>query len=125
MNRTQAIAEIQKIFGSYKALTPADRRLLKDLRNRKGKLYELFVLAQLVVNLRTRGFQIFFKGTSLKFKASPGAIKTSDPHFVVRKPNSKTDDFYIFVDIEVETIGHGIVGNPDRSRYHEVDIIVT
>jgi hypothetical protein len=125
MNRNQAITEIQKIFAKYKSLTPADQRLLKALKSRKGKLYELYVLAKLVVDLRKRGFKIFFKGTTLKFKASPGVIKPSDPHFTVRKPGSTTDDFYIFVDIEVETLGYGIVGNADLSRHHEVDIIVT
>lgn len=125
MNRNQAIADIQKIFSTYKALTPADQRLLKALKRQKGKLYELYVLAKLVANLRKRGFKIFFKGTSLKFKASPGAIKLSDPHFTIRKPGSTTDDFFIFVDIEVETLGYGIVGTADLSQHHEVDIIVT
>jgi hypothetical protein len=125
MNRTQAITDIKKIFAKYKTLTTGDRRLLKTLKSQKGKLYELYVLSQLVINLSARGFRLRFIGTSLKFKANPGVIKLTDPHFVIQKPNSRTDDFYIFVDIEVETTGYSLVGKADLSRHHEVDVIVT
>jgi hypothetical protein len=122
MNRAAAIAEIRRIFSQYKALTAIDKRLLRALKN--GKLYELFVLSKLVQDLRKRGFTLKFQGTTLKFKASPGRIKKGDPHFEVMAPGSQDPDFWIFVDIEFETLGHQLVGATDSSRRHELDIVV-
>jgi hypothetical protein len=122
MDRAAAIKRIQSIFAAYKARQPTDRQLLKALKN--GKLYELYVLSQVIQELATRGFKLTFKGQSLLFKASPGKIKTSDSHFAVSSPKQTAPTLYIFVDIEFETLGSQHVSVSDNSLRHEIDIVV-
>ena len=123
MDEAIAKAEILNVFATYKARTAADAATVAALI--KGKLYELYVLAQLVQDLTKRGFHLTFKGTSLQFKGAPGKIKLTDPHFEVRSPNSAKSDLWIFVDIEFETLGHFHAGVPmDDSCRHELDIVV-
>ena len=106
-------------------LEEADTTHLQGLD--KGKLYELYVLSELVCDLKKRGCRMVFQGSSIVFKASPGKIKTSDPHFVVTAPDRSTSR--IFVDIEFETMGtrhplfQGTV-NLDLSSRHELDLVV-
>lgn len=123
--RANAIAEIQRIFNVYRAAQPSDASDLAALTN--GKLYELFVLADLLSDLKSRGFALSFVGAhpTLKFKASPGQIRLADSHFEVTSPASTTVDFRIFVDIEFDTLGHSKSPATDNSRRHELDIIVT
>lgn len=122
MDRTEAIKEIDAIFATYKTLSPSDTRLLTALTN--GKLYELYVLSHVVENLRLRGFHLVFKGNTLKFKSSPGRINRADPHFEVIPPGPSSHHLWLFVDIEFETLGTHHVGAADRSRRHEIDIVV-
>jgi hypothetical protein len=121
--RASAIAEIQRIFAAYRAAQPKDAADLAALTD--GKLYELFVLSDLLTDLSNRGFTLTFVGSTLKFKASPGQIKTSDSHFEVRAPNSRQVDYRVFVDVEFDTLGHSKHPATDNSRRHELDIIVT
>ncbi|SCX34503.1 hypothetical protein [Agrobacterium rosae] len=123
MDRTTAIADIQSIFASYRAAQPGDLTLLQGLTD--GKLYELFVLSDIVSKLYARGFDIGFVGISLKFKASPGMVKLTDPHFEVKNRSTGCVLFRIFVDIEFQTLGRSLGGLADNSQYHEIDIVVT
>jgi hypothetical protein len=123
MDRAKAEAEIKKVFQNYRHAQPGDTALLQSLSS--GKMYELFVLAKLLEDLAARGCTLRFVGTSLRFKASPGKIKTSDPHFEVGVPHSPlSTSFRIFVDIEFETFGHHMSPVSDNSRNHEIDIVV-
>jgi hypothetical protein len=69
--------------------------------------------------LAQRGFVITFKGSSLQFKASPGKIKISDPHFVIYHPALNAEPRYLFVDIEFETLDSKQVSVTDKSLRHE------
>ena len=120
MNKSKAIRDIQSIFQRFKALTPVDRILLSGLND--GKLYELYVLSELLLDLQRRGCQCRFIGNTLKFKAAPGKIKLNDPHFEVITPNGAR--FRLFVSIEFQTLGDSIVGVSDRSALHELDLVV-
>lgn len=122
MDRPAAIKQIKGIFSTYKNLQPSDAQLLNALK--KGKLYERYVLSWLVQDLVQRGFVLIFKGNSLQFKASPGKIKNSDPHFEISCPNSNSSPLYLFVDIEFETLGSTQVAVTDKSLRHEIDIVV-
>lgn len=122
MDRNSAIADIQALFASYRAALPTDLALLQALSN--GKLYELFVLADLVEDLTKRWFTLSFVGSSIKFKGGPGMIKLSDPHFEVRDV-SNILRCRIFVDIEFDTLGTNLTGATDDSKRHEIDILVT
>jgi len=123
MDRAAAITAIQALFAKYRAAQPSDVALLQALAD--GKLYEMYVLSDLVDELDNRGFRLSFVGTSLKFKGSPGMVKISDPHFEVIAPGSVSPDHRIFVDIEFETLGQNISGAVDDSCRHEIDIVVT
>jgi hypothetical protein len=122
MDRDAASKEIENIFSTYKSLQPTDKQLLAALKD--GKLYELYVLSRVVENLANRGFVLTFKGSSLKFKASPGYIKKTDSHFEISAPIPGTSPLYLFVDIEFETLGSNHVSVTDNSLRHEIDIVV-
>jgi hypothetical protein len=109
-----------QIFKTYKAVNRIDRNYLSHLSN--GKVYELFVLSHLLLRLKKRGFTLGFNGQTLHFKAGPGRIKQTDPHFTVRLGSAI---WYIFVDIEFETLGSERLSQHDLSRMHELDIIIT
>ena len=120
MDKHQAINDIQSIFRHFKALTPGDLALLSGLNH--GKLYELYVLSEVLLDLQRRGFQFRFVGNTLKFKAAPGKIKLNAPHFVVTAPNGK--QLWLFVDIEFQTLGNSRSHTTDLSGYHELDLVL-
>ena len=124
MDRRQAINNIQSLFRQFRALTPVDQALVSGLND--GKLYELYVLSELLPDLRNRGFQFRFVGNTLKFKAAPGKIKLNaphnDPHFEVTAPNRNR--LWLFVDIEFQTLGSSFLGTSDRSARHELDLLL-
>ena len=122
MDKDTAVAAIEALFSAYKTLEAADSAHLQGLD--KGKLYELYVLSELIRDLKKRGCKLCFNGSDIVFKAAPGKVKKSDPHFVVFAPHGRQSR--IFVDIEFETLGRhfgGLVGS-DRSSRHELDIVV-
>jgi len=133
--RANASAEIQKIFASYRTAQTTDAGMLAALAD--GKLYELYVLSQLVIDLDRRGFRLRFVGSTpppgatgvghstLKFKASPGMIKMTDSHFEVICPASGSPICYLFANIEFDTLGHAKTAASDYSRRHELDLILT
>ena len=120
MNKSQAIADIVSIFQRYRTLTPSDRDVL-DAFN-QGKLYELYVLSELLVDLRNRGCELQFTAQTLRFKGAPGRIRTEDPHFCVIAPNGRP--LWLFVDIEFNTLGNSRSNTTDRSRRHALDIVL-
>lgn len=123
MDRATAITDIEALFAQYRTAQPTDQALLQALTD--GKLYELYVLADTVERLSARGFSLSFPFTTLNFKASPGMIKASDPHFVVQAPDPAAPQMGLYVDIEFDTLGHHQTGATDNSRRHEIDIVLT
>jgi hypothetical protein len=120
MNKAQAIADIQAIFGAYKSVSGRATARLRKLR--KGKLYELWVLSQVVQDLHARGFTLFFRGRTLKFKAGPGQVNPTDGHFEILAPDGTR--LWMFVDIEFQSLGSSKTHVSDYSRLHELDIVV-
>ncbi|SKB98328.1 hypothetical protein SAMN06295920_110135 [Rhizorhabdus histidinilytica] len=120
MDLDQAEQDVEAMFAAYAASIPADPSELATMKD--GKLYELFVLAKLIDDLYSRGCIINFSGTTLKFKAGPGMIKTADPHFEVETPDGRT--LYLFVDIEFLTMSRAALGVTDNSDRHELDIVL-
>ena len=122
MEREEAEKEIQAIFEEFKTITDIDKELLSGLS--QGKLYELYVLARLLTDLKGRGFAIALTKDTLKFKGAPGLIHRNDPHFVVSAPDSTK--LRLFVNIEFQTQGVLRSGKPgtDRSAHHELDIVL-
>ena len=120
MNKGQAIAEIESIFRRYRTLTPSDGNILDALD--QGKLYELYVLSELLDNLQQRGFRMQLTARTLRFKGAPGRVRTADPHFCVTSPNGNL--LWLFVDIEFNTLGKWLSGTTDRSRRHALDIVL-
>ena len=125
MDKKEATEKIEAIFSAYKKLEAADTAHLQGLD--KGKLYELYVLSELVCDLKRRRCKLAFQGSSIVFKAAPGKIKATDPHFVVTAPDRSKSR--IFVDIEFLTMGtsHPYLANwagTDLSSRHELDLVV-
>ncbi|MGB4065248.1 MAG: hypothetical protein WBK19_15600 [Azonexus sp.] len=125
MNRNSAAQRIRQIFANYISLRQADSNLVQALND--GKLYELFVLSHVIDDLRRRGFTLIFQPnvrhpSALQFKASPGRLATSDSHFTVTGPDGT--GYWLFVDIEFDSLGHFQSGANDNSRRHEIDIVV-
>ena len=120
MDKSQAIDAITSVFRGYRRLSPTDQGLLSALD--QGKLYELYVLSELLIDLRRRGFHLRFCGQTVKFKQAPGKIKVTDPHFLLTAPDSTR--LWLFVDIEFETLGMADSTTTDLSRRHEIDIVL-
>ena len=118
MNKNAALSLINSIFSQYMSLTPADNTLLSALKD--GKLYEIYVLSELLTDLHNRGFRITPPTGTLKFKAAPGMIKFTDPHFTIRSPSGGL--LWLFVNIEFQTLGSEIAQANDLSDKHELDI---
>ena len=111
------------VVSKYKQLRSSDTSYLEALD--KGKLYEIYVLSQLVMDLSRRGFRLAFSHSSLIFKGAPGKINANDPHFLVRPPQGPT--CRLFVDIEFETLGVQLPNQAhtsDLSSHHELDLAV-
>lgn len=114
------------IKGILKTVTGVTKSAMKPIgRLEGGKLYELFVLSQLLKDLRKRGFRPKFVGDKIKFKASPGEIHLTDPHFELRRDPSGPAEFRLFTDIQVRTLGASALPTVvDYSGYHEIDLVV-
>ena len=106
--REEAEKEIQSIFEDFKTITDIDEKLVSGLS--QGKLYELYVLASLLTDLKGRGFTITLTQNTLKFKGAPGLIQPNDPHFVVAAPNGIM--LRLFVNIEFQTQGCPAIREP-------------
>ncbi|MDR3525573.1 MAG: hypothetical protein P4L66_15895 [Acetobacteraceae bacterium] len=121
MDRNEAEKAIKALFSQYKTrITMTDDKVLKGLTD--GKLYELFVVSEVVQELSARGCRLVFQGSKLKFKGGPGMLKTSDPHFTVRASDGTS--LWLFVDIEFDTLGQQTMSATDYSRRHEIDIVL-
>lgn len=122
MNKQDAADEIEAIFDQFNAIITSSTNA-EFAALAKGKLFELYVLSQVLTDLHGRGCGIRFRGSSLKFKAAPGLIKLSDPHFEVIPPDGRV--LRIFVDIEFSTLGAQRGTSTDDSCTHELDIVLT
>lgn len=86
-----------------------------------GKLYELFVLSNLMLHLAARGYSFQFSSATIAFKTGGGPIKSTDFHVDVIEGATKVVG-KIFTDVEVRTLGLNHIS--DYSQYHETDIVV-
>ena len=121
MNKARAVGEIRAVLTALYNFTRQDETQLRALP--QGKLYELYVLASLVRDLRHRGFRLSYTGSGIRFKQAPGKLYTSDPHFVVQSPCGLK--LCLFVDIEFQTLGRVTRATlQDRSALHELDLVV-
>lgn len=87
-----------------------------------GKLYELYVLSRLLLELQGRGFQFNFSGKTIAFKTGGGPIKAGDFHIDVLSNGHTIGKIY--TDVEVRTLGWSLNGVMDLSQYHESDIVI-
>lgn len=120
MDKAAAETKIKGIFATYTSLVGGWKA--DGLAN--GKLYELYVLSRVVEELANRGFRLQFIGTTLKFKAAPGYVHQTDPHFDLLPPGATSPAFQLFTDIEIETLGSARLSHRDDGCHHELDIAV-
>jgi len=115
VNRQQAENEINTIFGQYGSRP--------NIPIGTGKIYELYCLGMLLEELENSGFTISYNGPYIAtFKAGPGLIKSSDPHFDLQYLGITRAQ--IFLNIEFMTLGSQNAPFHDRSCYHELDIVI-
>lgn len=112
--------ELQSIIDSYEGLKPPQTVEIVALT--RGKLYEFFVLGEVLEDLKSRGFNIKLVGTVLTLKQGPGKINPGDSHFEVISPDG--EKFRLCTDIEVKTLGSTMKPSSSLCSYHEIDIIV-
>lgn len=123
MNSAQAIRDIRSVLGALRILTSQDKAHLRSLS--QGKLYELYVLAHLVGDLRRRGFRLWHCGSNIHFKQAPGKLYMNDPHFVIHSRYGPYDpEMRLFVNIEFQTLGRDWGTQVDLSTLHELDLVV-
>lgn len=97
------------------------------VRAGKGKVYELYCLAQTVMFLDgLTGVSVRLEdgatGTTVDFKSSPGMIDRNRSHFVV---NGMGPDLELHTDIEVQTLSSSLPGGTvGLSSYHEIDLVL-
>ncbi|MCM4083899.1 hypothetical protein [Paractinoplanes hotanensis] len=118
----QAKTRINRIIKGYGA-----RRNLLGRRLTGGKLYEAWILAEVLDSLRIHESlaPAFVGSNMLTLKSSPGPINASYPHFVLMKGSVK--EFEVWTDVEF--IGQTFTLNPSApalmpGHYHELDIVV-
>lgn len=118
----KAKAAIESVFaaiGHSLAAVPLEVR-----KPTAGKVYEVTVLAEVLVDLRRRGFFLSFSNPhkKIELKGAAGMLDPSDPHFDVRTSPSSTVAFEVFMSVEFLTMGsaNGSVG--DLSDRHEIDV---
>lgn len=92
----------------------------------KGKLYEAWVLAELLSHLtKDEGFDVTLKqGSTVVLKSSPGPINRSYPYFELSRAG--VTELEIWTDVEFVGMSHAACtpGSPPSSdQYHELDII--
>ncbi len=121
LTEAEAIAEIDAILSDFAGIAPPKLRPTTKLVG--GKLYELYVLARALQELASRGWYIYFRGSEVKFRASPGDIHTGDPHFEIQSSASGAVEFEVHTDVQVMTLGFALKRVNDRSGYHEIDIV--
>ena len=115
MNKAQAIQAINKIFSQYSS-NP-------NIPSGKGKIYELYCLGLLMEELNNDGFTLIYNGPNpAVFKAGPGKIHVTDPHFNMEYNGQVCGQ--IFLNIEFQTLGSQKTKSTDRSCRHELDIII-
>jgi hypothetical protein len=118
----KARAEIANIIGTFRSVLPMKLFALSNLV--PGKLYELYALARLLIELRKRGWHVTFRGKQIEMPAGPGIIDPTRPHFELRQHSRGPVVFEIYTDIEVLTLGAHVTAVKDLSAYHEIDIVV-
>lgn len=118
----QAKDRINKIIRGYGA-----RRNLLGRRLTAGKLYEAWILAEVLDSLRIHESMtpIFVGANTLTLKSSPGPINANYPHFVLMKGGAK--EFDVWTDVEfvgqtfaLDTSGPALA----LGHYHELDIVI-
>ena len=120
MNKAQAIRSILSLLSAIHNFTSQDKAHLRSLS--QGKLYEFYVLARLVTDLRQRGFCVQTSSQNIHFKQAPGKLHMNDPHFLVQAQSGP--DLHLFIDVEFETLGCSQATQVDLSALHELDLVL-
>lgn len=118
LNEQAARTKIHLVLSTLGVTQPGLRRT-RNLFG--GKLYELFVLSRLLIELANRGYSLQFSHPAVGFKTGGGPIKPGDFHVDVLD-SSQSVVAKIYTDVEVRTLGASIGNVSDFSQYHETDI---
>jgi hypothetical protein len=118
---------IREAFANYAAVTAATPFSAIPRRATQGKLYEAWVLAHVLEQLRLHEGMMarLIAGTELRMRSSPGPIDPRFPRIEMSVGNSVVGE--IWTDIEWTTLSFSRSGRTTLidCDYHELDIVFT
>jgi hypothetical protein len=126
MTRTEIQQELRSIFGVYLGASATVTQGLVPESVSQGKLYEAYVLAQVVQHLAMdEGFSLtLVGGTKIKLKSSPGPINRNYPRIELRRSGLLVAE--LWTDVEFLTLSYALRGSGPVTKgdYHESDILI-
>lgn len=125
LSLAQAKAQIDQTLNAY-ASSGAPATSLVPSNLTKGKVYEAWVLCEVLAHLRyDEGFAVTLRqGSSVCLKSSPGPINRRFPYFEIRGPFWSGE---VWTDVEFLALSYAQRAGgstPLPSDYHELDIVV-
>lgn len=126
MTRTEIQQELSSIFGVYLGASATVTQGLVPESVSQGKLYEAYVLAQVVQHLAMdEGFSlVLVGGTKIRLKSSPGPINRNYPRIELRRSGSLVAE--LWTDVEFLALSYVLRGSGPVTKgdYHELDILI-
>ncbi|HEV2891135.1 MAG TPA: hypothetical protein VGX28_12240 [Frankiaceae bacterium] len=119
--------QIDAIVDGYRAARAAAGPSVVPELLTAGKLYEAWVLCDVLEKLKSReGYQPRLRqGTKVVLKSSPGPINRAYPYFEIAR--SAGAPLEVFTDVEFLTLSYdrrGMAASPQDGDFHELDIVV-
>jgi hypothetical protein len=126
MNLARGKALVDALFATYARVGPSSGSSVVDPRLLKGKLYEAWILADVLERLRAwEGYTVTLisGGSKLYLRSNGGRIDPAYPHFALT--GGYGPDLDVWTDITFNTLGHQLRGGLTTSRadFHELDVV--
>lgn len=126
LSSAEAKARIDAILDQYRDATSMSGPSVVPSALVSGKLYEAWVLCEVLDHLRTdEGYTIVLRqGRRVALKASPGPINRAYAYFELSA--SGRPSLELWTDVEFMSLSHSSRGSPPAGRgdYHELDLVV-
>lgn len=127
MNRQDVLTKIRAAFKNHLGANSKKAKALVPQSVLAGKLYEAFVLSEVVERLKIdEGYFLqLTHGRSLRLKMSPGPINRQYPHIDLIKNGKKEAELWTDVEFLSLSYSKSPTRIATRADYHELDIIIT
>lgn len=128
MTLQEAKHRIDHILSGYRQATATSRGSLLTPKVESGKIYEAWVLCNVLEHLhRDEGYRVTLRESStVHLKSAPGEINRGFPHFHLTNP--PRPDLEVWTDVEflgLSASDRGVSSREaDRCDFHELDVVV-